>query len=81
MDVLSLPAWLGTQQPLTIAHCERCGSFNLYAVPPSCNCCCAGGVALRPSFIYGSRAVGGASVPLGLVGAPLKAVSKCGWEQ
>lgn len=35
----------------------------------------AGGVALRPGFIYGSRAVGGASLPLGLVGAPLKAVS------
>ncbi|EFN59967.1 hypothetical protein CHLNCDRAFT_133074 [Chlorella variabilis] len=34
----------------------------------------AGGVALRPSFIYGSRVLGGgSSLPLGLVGAPLRA--------
>ena len=34
----------------------------------------AGGVALRPGFIYGSRAVGGMNLHLGWVGAPLKAV-------
>lgn len=32
------------------------------------------GVALRPSFIYGSRAVGSASIPLGAIGAPLAVV-------
>lgn len=31
------------------------------------------GVALRPGFIYGSRAVGNTKIPLGLVGAPLAA--------
>ncbi|KAL4856844.1 hypothetical protein ACK3TF_002892 [Chlorella vulgaris] len=46
---------------------KRDAEQHLAALFPS------GGVALRPSFIYGSRAVGGASVPLGLVGAPLKA--------
>ena len=34
----------------------------------------AGGVALRPGFIYGTRAVGTTQVHLGWVGAPLKAV-------
>lgn len=33
-----------------------------------------GGVALRPGFIYGSRAVGLANIPLGAVGAPLELV-------
>jgi hypothetical protein len=35
-----------------------------------------GGVALRPGFVYGTRAVGSASIPLGLVGAPLAAVRR-----
>ena len=35
------------------------------------------GVALRPSFIYGSRALAsGAKIPLGALGAPLEAVSR-----
>lgn len=33
----------------------------------------AGGVALRPGFIYGTRAVGSTNLHLGWVGAPLKA--------
>lgn len=33
----------------------------------------AGGVALRPGIIYGTRSVGGASVPLGLLFAPIAA--------
>lgn len=36
-------------------------------------------MALRPGFIYGTRAVGsGANVHLGWVGLPLKAVSAAG---
>ncbi|GAB4816260.1 hypothetical protein N2152v2_003306 [Parachlorella kessleri] len=34
------------------------------------------GVALRPGFIYGSRAVGAASIPLGAIGAPLEMALK-----
>jgi len=34
------------------------------------------GVALRPGIIYGSRAVGNVTLPLGVVGAPLAAVRK-----
>lgn len=34
------------------------------------------GVALRPGFIYGSRAVGNMKIPLGLVGSPLAAALK-----
>lgn len=34
----------------------------------------ASGVALRPSFIYGTRQVGNLRVPMGLVGAPLDKV-------
>lgn len=33
------------------------------------------GVALRPGFIYGSRKAGNMTLPLGLIGAPLSAVS------
>lgn len=34
-----------------------------------------GGVALRPSFIYGTRVLGnGMQIPLGLVGSPLKSI-------
>lgn len=33
------------------------------------------GVALRPGFIYGSRAAGNMTIPLGVVGVPLAAVS------
>lgn len=42
----------------------------------------AGGVALRPGFIYGTRAVGSTNLHLGWVGAPLKAVSggSGGWR-
>ena len=32
------------------------------------------GVILRPGFIYGTRAVGNISVPLGLVGKPMETV-------
>ena len=39
------------------------------------------GVALRPGFIYGSRAVGAASIPLGAIGAPLEMVSLLEWVE
>jgi uncharacterized protein YbjT (DUF2867 family) len=34
------------------------------------------GVALRPGFIYGTRRAGSVNIPLGLIGAPLAAVSE-----
>jgi len=35
------------------------------------------GVVLRPGFIYGTRNVGSAKLPLGVIGSPLEMVSSC----